>query len=327
MNLSLNTKRILIFLAVAFGIPWIAALVISQTGLMGSDPVVNVSLANLFFISTPWLANIIARQVTGEGGKNLMLRPNFRRGWRFYLAVWLLPLPAVIVGAAVFYLVFPQSFDPNLGEVQKLLANTPSAGLDPWLVLLSMTLSMMLISALLNGVASFGEEFGWRAYLFPKLMESFAGDGRSSTRQDPGNTSGLNSTAARKAAVLVGLIHGVWHWPLLIMSIGLAPGVTFLTPLVYLVLTVTMSILLCWATLHTRSVWPASLGHGALNTTSALPGFLLKGAPIALLGPDPTGLIGGIGYIILALVLFLNRKAFAGRPELDSEKVGAIVRA
>ncbi len=54
---------------------------------------------------------------------------------------------------------------------------------------------------------------------------------------------------------------------------------------------------------------------------------MLKGPPIALLGPDPTGLIGGVGYIILVLVLFFNRGAVAGRPELDSEKVGAIVRA
>ncbi len=320
MNMSLNTKRILIFLAIAFGIPWTAALVIFLT--MGSNLASAASLANLIFISTPWLANVITRLVTREGRGHLMVWPNFRKGWRFYLALWLLPLLAVVVGAAAFYLLFPQSFDPSLGEVRKLVANTPSAAADPWLILLSITLSIMFVSALINTVVSFGEEFGWRAYLLPKLVENFSGAERSSaSSEDPAHASGFNSTGARKAALLVGLIHGVWHWPLILMTASLVPGVTFLTPLVYLVFTCSVSILWSWGTLRSGSVWPAALGHGTVNATSALPGFLLKGQPIPLLGPDPTGLIGGIGYIVLALVLFLNRRAFAGGIEAGTEKV------
>jgi membrane protease YdiL (CAAX protease family) len=270
-------------------------------------------LANLIFISTPWLGNVISRLATGEGRKNLMLRPNLRRSWRIYLALWLLPFLAVIVGAAIFYLVFPQSFDPSLVQVRALFANSPSAAADPWLILLSITLSIMVVSAAINTVVSIGEEFGWRAYLLPKLMERFAGAERASaSAQHPAPAGGLNSAGARKAAVLVGVIHGVWHWPLIVLTASLVPGVTFLTLLTYLVFVCALSILLSWGTLRSGSVWPAALGHGTVNATSALPGFLLKGASLPLLGPDPTGLIGGIGFIILALVLFFNRMAFAG---------------
>ncbi len=78
-----------------------------------------------------------------------------------------------------------------------------------------------------------------------------------------------------------------------------------------------MSVILSWATLRSGSVWPAAIGHGAINGTAALAGFLLKGPASPLLGPAPTGLIGGLAYVILALGLFFNRKAFAQNAFVD----------
>jgi len=300
MDTGLNTKRITIFLAFAFGIPWVAALVIYLSGMLTANPAQAGALANYFFIFTPWLGNIAARLITKEGWGNLMLRPNFKRGWRFYLAAWLLPFLAALVGGAAFYLLFSQSFDPNLGVLRKMVANTASAAADPWMVLLSMSLSILIISTPINMVVSMGEEFGWRAYLLPKLVERFGG-------------------GERKAALLTGLIHGVWHWPLILMTASLVPGFSLLSPVVYLVLTCAMSVLLSWCTLRSGSVWPAALGHGAVNAASGLPGYLLKGPALQLIGPDPTGLIGGIGYTLLALVLLLSRKAFAAGKQARSE--------
>lgn len=302
MNKNQNIKRILIFLAFAFGIPWTVALVLTLIGMAKSSPIQAISLANTVFILTPWLANVATRLITKEGWGNLMLRPNFKRGWPFYLGVWLLPLVATVVGGAAFYLLFPGSFDPNLGVLQKLLESTPAAAaINPWLILLSMVISIVLISTPINMVASMGEEVGWRAYLLPKLVERFAD--------------------TRKAALLTGIIHGVWHWPLLYMGISLTPGATVFSPVVYVLFTCAMSVLLSWAVIRSGSVWPAALGHGAINGVSPLPGYLLKGAPISLLGPDVTGVIGGIGYTILALVLLINRKAFAGEKEARTERV------
>lgn len=320
MNTNQNTNRILIFLALAFGIPWAAALVISQTSLMVDNPIQAASIANIIFISFPWLANIATRLITREGWGNLWLKPKLRKGWRFYLALWLLPFLAAIVGGLIFYLLFPQSYDPNLGVVRKLAEGSPSAaGTSPWVILGNITLSVVLISVPINTIVSMGEEFGWRAYLLQKLMIHFSRP--AATDNDSANTSpkasnfsgGFSAAGARKAALLTGLIHGVWHLPLILMTIGLTPGVTIFTPLVYLVLTCSLSILLSWGALNSGSVWPAAVGHGAANAASALPGYFLAGQPIALIGPDPTGLIGGIGYIILALVLFFRNRHAARR--------------
>jgi len=307
MNISLNTKRILIFLGFAFGIPWAAALILALTGAWDNNPLQAVTLANLFFISSPVVANIATRLVTKEGRGGFMLRPNFRRGWRFWLAAWLLPLLAAVVGGVIFYLFFPQSFDSNLGEVRKLTASIPSvAAIDPWLIVMAMAIQGMLIAVPINSVFSLGEELGWRGYLLPKLMERFAG--------------GAGMAGARRMALLVGLIHGVWHWPLFFLSTKLDSTSAFPFPLVYLVFTCSMSVLLSWVTLRSGSVWPAAIGHGAINATSALAGYMVKGPAIPLLGPAPTGLIGGLGYLTLALVLLFSRTVFTGQVSGWDEK-------
>ena len=49
----------------------------------------------------PSVANIATRLITREGWSNTLLRPNFRRGWPFYLAAWFLPVVATLVRGAI----------------------------------------------------------------------------------------------------------------------------------------------------------------------------------------------------------------------------------
>ncbi len=312
MDTQRNTKRILIFLAIAFGIPWTALLVIYLT--VRTEDLVKVgSIVGLFLGFTPALANVATRLITKEGWGHLWLRPNFKRGWRFYLAAWLLPLLAVSVGGGIFFLLFPQSFDSSLGQVRNTFANTPFLATHPWVGMLVTTLKNMIIGLVL-GVFYFGEEFGWRAYLLPRLMERFTG-------VEPGRaaTSDRAAAGARKAALLVGVIWGVWHWPGQLLTMKLDPTMPLLLPLVYLVSTCALSVLLGWVTLRSGSVWPASIGHGVINQISNLAKSLMKGPANMLIGPTSSGLIGGLGYLILALVLLLSRGAFAG----EAKRAGA----
>lgn len=302
----MTTKRILIFLAFAFGIPWATALVLYLTS--GKETgAATIGLVNTIFILSPGAANIITRLITREGWKNTWLRPNFQRGWRFYLAAWLLPLLAVIVGAAIFFLLFPQTFDPTLSQIRSMQVSQPSlAGMQPWMILALLLVQILFIGLTINAVASIGEEFGWRAYLLQKLVERFTKDETATFPAPRKMTSG-----AFKAAALVGVIWGVWHWPLLLMSYAyglVQPSSPPLDPLVYLVFTTAVSVLLSWATLRSGSVWPAAVGHGMNNSTSVLPAYLSTGANYPLLGPLPTGLISALGYVALALALFISRK-------------------
>jgi membrane protease YdiL (CAAX protease family) len=322
MDSQLNTKRILIFLALAIGIPWTAALALYLT-VGATDLIMAATVANLIFVSTPALANVATRLITREGWGHLWLWPNFRRGWPFYLAAVLLPFLAAVVGGTIFYLVLPGSFDPGLGEVRKLYAAYSVASeTNPWMALLFITLQASIRWLLQNGLLSIGEEFGWRAYLLPKLMERFA------SAQDPAHAGGSNAAGARKAALLIGVIWGVWHWPWVFLSMKYTPGQPILYPLVYLVSTCSLSVLLSWVTLRSGSVWPAAVGHGLLRLYAGLVGFyMLKGPANMLLGPGADGLIGGMGYLVLALVLLFSRKAFAGEQEAHPERAPAVAIA
>lgn len=317
MDTSLNTKRILIFLAFVIGVSWAVALAIYSSSIMKNNPIAAITLANYIIITTPALGNIFTRLVTKEGWGHLGLRLNFRRGWRFYLAAWLLPLLAVIVGGGIYYMLYPQSFDPSLNSVRTTFASVPSLAANPWLGLLVIFLQIMLVSLIINSIASIGEELGWRAYLLPKLMILFGGAGSGVFGVSAANTG------ARRAALLVGLVWGVWHFPLFFMSSSL----TLPFALVYMLFTALASVLLSWVTLRSGSAWTASVGHGMLNGTSALPTLMLTGTGNPLLGPAPTGLVGMLGYLILALVLLFNRRAFAKQQAAGQEKVQAAAGA
>jgi uncharacterized protein len=323
MNTARNKKRILIFLAVAFGIPWAAALIFFLSGMLENNAVQSMVVVNYIFIATPWLANLAARLVTQEGFGNLWLRPNFRRGLRFYLAAWLIPLAAVSTGAAAYYLFFPQSFDASLSQVQALFANTPSAAVpNPWLIMLGLIVQSTIIAVPINALASMGEEFGWRAYLLQKLMVRFADPVQDSASSQALTVAGVfSAAAARKASLLVGLVWGVWHWPLFFMSMRIDSNTPLLFPLVYLLSACALSVLLSWVTLRSGSVWPAAVGHGAINAFSGLIALTMVGSGDMLLGPQTGGLIAGVGYFILALVLLRSRTAFAGRKETDPERI------
>jgi membrane protease YdiL (CAAX protease family) len=318
MDTHLNNKRLWIFLAFAVGVPWLAALVLYLT-LGRTDLGMAGMVTNMIFISTPMLANIATRLITREGWKRLWLWPKFRRGWPFYLAAIFLPFLATIVGIVIFFLVFPGSLDPNLGEVRKLYGPYSVAeSVNPWRALLIITLMASLGWLFQSGLLSIGEDFGWRAYLLPKLVARFSGE-------EPVPGGSFQPSAARKASIVVGLIWSVWHWPMILMGIFTDPSMTLPRVLAYLGLYVVsvcgMSVFLCWVTLRSGSVWPAAIGHGLINGTSAIPPVLLKGTTDPLLGPGLPGVLGLLGYFALALVLLFNRRAFTVREEAGSARV------
>jgi uncharacterized protein len=318
MDARLNTRRIVIFLALAIGIPWTAALALYLT-VGATDLILAATVANLIFISTPALANVATRLITREGRRHLWLWPKFRRGWPFYLAAILLPFLAAVVGGTIFYLVFPGSFDPTLGKVREFYtAYSVAADTNPWMAFVLITLQASVNWLLVNGLLSMGEEFGWRAYLLPKLMARFTGAEPAGGSEVNPVPAGLYASAARKASVLIGLIWGVWHWPLYLMGLRLTPDFPMLYLLVYPVSTICMSVLLCWVTLRSGSVWPASIGHGLINGAAGIPMMPLKGPANMLLGPGPGGAIGMLGYLALALVLLIHRRAFTGGGQAGS---------
>jgi membrane protease YdiL (CAAX protease family) len=298
MEKSIDTKRIILFLIFAFGIAWATGLAIFLTGGLVNNPLA-LPLEATLYMGAPAIAHLLTRVVTREGWQNLYLRPKFRRGWRYWLICWVAPAIFTIVGIVVFFALFPQYFDPALKNLQQLLqssaakagqASSVVAQLNPWLIVLIQTVQAIAIAPILNGIPTLGEEFGWRAYLLPKLMP----------------------LGGRKAMLLIGVIWGAWHWPIIAMghNYGLNyAGFPWLGMLAMVWFTLGCGTFLGWAALRSGSVWPAVIGHGAINGIAALGALLVQGQPNPLLGPTVAGIIGSIGFTVTAIAIFLSPRA------------------
>jgi membrane protease YdiL (CAAX protease family) len=290
---KVDTRRVAIFLGVAFGIAWLTGLIIYLNGGLANSPMIapGISLALVLlavvYMSAPAVANILTRLFTREGWKDVGLRPYFRKGWPYWLMGWVLPGLLTIFGAAVFFLVYPQYFDPTLATLRQSLTKSPFGSLSPWAFVAVEAVAAILISPIANSLATLGEEFGWRVYLLPKLMP----------------------LGWRKAVLLMGLIWGVWHWPVIFMGYEYGfkyPGYPWVGPLLFIWIAFCFGVFLAWLTLRGGSVWPAVIGHAAINGVAAIAVLVVAGTPNPLLGPLPVGIIGGIGYEALALILFFS---------------------
>ncbi|MGA2505045.1 MAG: CPBP family glutamic-type intramembrane protease [Anaerolineales bacterium] len=250
-----DQRRILLFLGLAFGIAWLSGLAIYLTGGLVNSPQImpGLSLALVLvaipYMWAPAISNLLTRLLTGEGWSDVGLRLHFRKGWPFWVIGWVVPGLMTIGGAAVFFLVFRRYFDPGLELVQQNMLNSPLfSHFSPWEVVAFEAVLAILISPVANSLATFGEEFGWRAYLLPKLLP----------------------LGWRKATLFLGVIWGVWHWPVIFM--GYEYGFTY-------------------------------PGHPWLGL-AALAILVVTGAPNPLLGPLPIGIIASVGFAAVALCLF-----------------------
>lgn len=291
----MDTKRIYTFLALAFAIAWVTSLVIYLTGGLANSPALvegtGISLALVLLAGpvmwAPALAHLLTRWITGEGWQNLYLRPRLKEGWPYWLAAWFLPGLLTILGLVIYFLLFPGHFDPALGTLREMIsaAGVELPDINLWTIVAAQVIQALLLAPLVNSPATFGEEFGWRAYLQPKLLP----------------------LGPRKALLWMGLIWGVWHWPVILMghNYGLDyPGAPFLGPLVMVWFTLVLGIFLGWVAMRSGSVWPAVIGHAAINGIGGLGILFVQGEPNLLLGPAVAGLIGSLGLALLAGWIF-----------------------
>lgn len=309
MDRALDTRRILIFLAFAFGIAWATALVIYLTGGLADSPVVvevpRMTLALILlatsYMGAPALAHVVTRLVTREGWHDTTLRPHFTRQhgeWKYWLAAWLLPPLLIALGGALYFVVFPQHFDPTMTTYVSAQMTAAEAYGQAELVSEELiragavinTLLALVIAPLVNGFFTFGEEFGWRGYLQPKLMV----------------------LGGRRAMLLMGLIWGVWHWPVIFMGYEYGfdyPGAPYVGPVQFVFIAFVLGSFTGWVALRGRSVWPAVIAHAMFNGFAAVAVLFLRGEPNPLLGPLPVGVIAAIPLGAFVLYLYLSPNA------------------
>lgn len=272
------------YLLVAFVISWSLFILLKPVGV----PFVVRAALGMY---GPALAALLVRLLRHEGfgDAGLRLRGKKHKGdrhtWLFYVAAYLLPMIVLAIGFGLAILLHLQQW-AMIERVSQLLkpALTANSALQPatlgWLIILS----ALTVNLPITMIATFGEEFGWRGYLLPRLMPL-------------GNA---------RAALLIGIIWGFWHAPLIVLDGfefgGLYPalGVFF-----FLLSTIPYSFLLTWLRVRTGSIWPAVLSHAAINAfASGIVGYAMTignpyiGAPLGVVGLVPWLLF--IGWLLFS---------------------------
>jgi len=311
MNLSeLTKKRLIIYLVVAFGFSWILGLVILLTGGLDNSPQIGstqgLTLAYILMVAYMWgpaLGNLAARVFTHEGTANLLTNLNLKQNWRYWLIAWIAPSLFILLGAALFFVILPQYFDSGFQSIRMQIAfagQNPDTIDIPQLLVLQALLAI-LIAPVLNALATFGEEFGWRAYLLPKLQE----------------------LGTKKALIYSSIIWGVWHWPVIALGYNYGSeyfGAPWLGLIMMVWTTFGFGIFIGWVSLRAKSVWPGVIAHGAINGFAAISFLVVKGNPSSLLGPTPIGLIASLPFIAASLWVLLYPGALAGIDNLENVK-------
>lgn len=147
---------------------------------------------------------------------------------------------------------------------------------------------------------SLTEEIGWRGYLLPRLTP----------------------LGPRPALLLSGLLHGLWHVPVIVLtSLYLSGGHPVVVVPMFLVCVTGGGVFMGWLRLRTDSVWPAVLAHSAHNVAVAWSGSLLVGdlERMELVGGE-SGIVAVVAYLAVAGVILARAGGARPRPGTSSAR-------
>lgn len=295
-----------LFLLVTFALSWLAALPVWLADAPIGSPLFTVVGIVLMFTPTfGVLAVWLYGRRRGEPGtsprewaRRTGLTLGERRGRTIglvataWFGVPVLTAVAIALSAALGLLsvdldglsLFRQSL-LNAGREQAVQP-------DPTIMAVIQIVTVFLIAPLINSIAAFGEEWGWRGWLLPRLMP----------------------LGTWRALLVSGVIWGAWHAPLTLRGYNYPELGAWAAPM-FVVFCVAFGSLLGWLRLRSGSVWPAVVGHGALNASAGL--VLLVGdaaAPPNLVVAGITGLVGSALIAVLTAALFRLRPVAAPAP-------------
>jgi membrane protease YdiL (CAAX protease family) len=114
--------------------------------------------------------------------------------------------------------------------------------------LITVVVDTLVAIAISTATYSLGEELGWSGYLLPRLAR----------------------LGHERAGVLRGLLHALWHFPLIFLTTTyLTHGDRFITVPLFVVTLTCAGLAYGYFRFSTESVWPCALAHAAFNNLAS----------------------------------------------------------
>ncbi len=292
---KMETKRILYFLALCFGVTWISEIfaIIPMYRSGEAELVKEATRMISQMMLTPAFATLMIRLVTREGLAKSGFQFNFFEHRFLFLFGWFGMTILTVLGAAVYFLIFPDNFDSNMTNfIASYNQGAPDAGasIDAVNVVAAYKTDLLIkffTAAALDAINSFGVEWGFRAYLLPKLYRKFG---------------------AVPAVLLSGFASGLWYAPLVTIgyyygdgNVGF-PVVNIIAMCIFGMVT---GIIYSFLSLQTGSIFPAVFAHSAVNVLMSQAMLFTHDGGNFFVGPSPTGILSGLPFIIVAVLCFV----------------------
>ena len=301
-----NDRPLRVYLLCSFGIAWAVWLLgYALCGPMGVIPAAAMQLLTSLGMFAPLAAALLTGRLCPGGQATIGWKPRLRGNLRLYAAAMWGPAVVTALGLAVYFALFPHNFDPSMGYMEQTyiaqlgeeVYRTQGGAELVRLSLVSQTAMALTVGPLMNLLFGLGEEAGWRGWLYPRL---------------------ISRLGVARGALAGGVIWGLWHLPLTVgghnYGVGY-PGWPVTGILAMCLFCFSAGVCLCWLTVRSGSIWPASLAHGAVNAVGAVGLYFLPvGGADQLFGPAPSGLAAGLPLLGLALLALRDLRRLERTP-------------
>ena len=286
----MESKRLFIYLAFAFGLTWIVFFPYILMGniwmkdgvLSGMDQFVCLGML------MPALAMLLTRYITKEGfavtGEgSMLLGISFRDGkWFWFLLAVILPWIYYELGYGFMLLLSPGAFDASYPAVLEITKQ------EQFIIYLQPF--AMMVSGVTASFAAFGEEAGWRGYMMPKMIKLWG---------------------IKKAIVIGGIIWGIWHWPLTTIGHNFGRsyfGYPFTGFGAMCIMCIFMGIILTFVTYKSGSIWPAAFLHAVNNSSPSILRYFTNESKITGWKADSVAstLIRLLPMIVISVFMFMK---------------------
>lgn len=252
---------------------------------MDADTPLGLALFSTLYMFFPLITALVLQKIDKEKFNHTGL-VNFKIKWS-WLVAWLLPMVMTLAcipvnglmpGVELKYNAEQLINHYHVPEEQQELVREQLGQLPAYLMILITLISGLIAGITINAIAAFGEEYGWRNYLVGALRE----------------------VKFWKAALFIGLVWGIWHFPLILMGHNYA-NEPYWGVLLMVVFCVLAGVLELYFVLKTKSMIVAAVMHGTINAVAGMPIYFILGGNDFL-----NGMTGLSGFIVMAVaILFI----------------------
>ena len=261
---------------------WAMAAVAHWGFGIGADTLGGLMGFSVLYMFFPLITALVLQAIDNEKFNHTGL-VNFKVS-RSWLVAWLLPVVLALAcipvnswmpGVELQYNSEQLINQYHVPEDQPEMVREPLGKMPSYLLIISTIFSGLIAGITINAIASFGEEYGWRNYLVGALRE----------------------VKFWKAALFIGIVWGVWHFPLILMGHNY-PNEPRWGVLLMVVMCILLGVIELYFVLKSKSMVVAAIMHGTFNAVSGIAIYFILGGNDFL-----NGMSGLSGFIVMAVTI------------------------